>query len=300
MKENYYFSHDSNALTDPKILSMRCDYGMEGYGIFWAIVEMLRVQEEYKLELNKLNFNALKMLCMTQTDIEEFVNKCIKEYSLFETDEKYFWSDSLCKRMEKKDDVKQKRKCAADKRWDKKETDTNAMQNDTNAMQMQCKQNANAMQNDTKESKEKESKENKEKDIINTSCSEPKGSKLEEEIIIELTLNDKSKYPVCNADIEKWGELYPAVDVIQELRKMEGWIEANPQRRKTKTGIKRFINSWLSKVQDKGGNLVGMPHSTTLSNTRKQSKFINYEQRDWDFEKLNRLKAEILERNTKK
>lgn len=272
MKENYYFSHDSNALTDPKILSMRCEYGMEGYGIFWAIVEMLRVQEEYKLELNKLNYNALKMLCMTQIDIEDFINKCINEYSLFETDEKYFWSDSLCERMEKKDDVRQKRKSAADKRWDKKEIDTNAVQNDTNAMQMQCKQNANAMQNDTKERKEKERKENKEKDFINTSCSEPKGSKPEEEIIIELTLNDKSKYPVYKEDIERWVELYPAVDVIQELRKMEGWIEANPQKRKTKTGIKRFINSWLSKEQDKGGNLVGMPHSTTLSNMPKQFK----------------------------
>ena len=28
-KDAYYFSHDSNALTDPKILSMRCDYGLE-------------------------------------------------------------------------------------------------------------------------------------------------------------------------------------------------------------------------------------------------------------------------------
>ena len=105
MKDSYYFSHDSNALTDPKILSMRCDYGMEGYGVFWAVIEMLRVQEEYRLELNKLNFNALKMLCMTQIDIEEFVSKCISEYELFETDGKYFWSESLCGRMEKKDDV---------------------------------------------------------------------------------------------------------------------------------------------------------------------------------------------------
>lgn len=30
-KDTYYFSHDSNALIDPKILAMRCDYGIEGY-----------------------------------------------------------------------------------------------------------------------------------------------------------------------------------------------------------------------------------------------------------------------------
>lgn len=28
-KETYYFSHDSNAITDTKILNMRSDYGLE-------------------------------------------------------------------------------------------------------------------------------------------------------------------------------------------------------------------------------------------------------------------------------
>ena len=65
------------------------------------------------------------------------------------------------------------------------------------------------------------------------------------------------------------------------------------------TGIKKFINSWLSKVQDKGGNLVGMPRTTTLSDTRNTNKFINYEQRSWDFNTLNKLKSELLERSSK-
>lgn len=34
-KDAYYFSHDSNALTDPKILSMRCDYDLER---LWSIL----------------------------------------------------------------------------------------------------------------------------------------------------------------------------------------------------------------------------------------------------------------------
>ena len=119
----------------------------------------------------------------------------------------------------------------------------------------------------------------------------------QEEAVIELTLNDKSQYTVYKTDIDRWSELYPAVDVIQELRKMAGWIEANPKKRKTRTGIKKFINSWLSKVQDKGGNLVGMPRTTTLSNTGKPNRFINYEQRSWDFNALDKLKSEILERS---
>ena len=69
--------------------------------------------------------------------------------------------------------------------------------------------------------------------------------------IITLTLNDKTEYPVTEEQVEEWTKLYPAVDVMQELRKMKGWLDANPSRRKTKKGILRFINSWLSKEQDR-------------------------------------------------
>lgn len=35
-KDVYYFSHDANALSDPKILAMRCDYGFESYRIIFC------------------------------------------------------------------------------------------------------------------------------------------------------------------------------------------------------------------------------------------------------------------------
>lgn len=70
-------------------------------------------------------------------------------------------------------------------------------------------------------------------------------------VVISITLNDKTEYPITEADIEGWKELYPAVDIMQELRKMKGWADANPTKRKTKTGIKRFINAWLAKEQDR-------------------------------------------------
>ena len=70
-------------------------------------------------------------------------------------------------------------------------------------------------------------------------------------VVISIILNDKTEYPITQADVEGWKDLYPAVDVMQELRKMKGWADANPQKRKTKAGIKRFINAWLSKEQDR-------------------------------------------------
>ena len=51
----------------------------------------------------------------------------------------------------------------------------------------------------------------------------------------------------------KWSQLYPNVDVLQQLRNMAGWCDANPTKRKTRGGIKRFIAAWLAREQDKGG-----------------------------------------------
>ncbi|AHF11497.1 MULTISPECIES: hypothetical protein [Dehalobacter] len=71
--------------------------------------------------------------------------------------------------------------------------------------------------------------------------------------VISLILNDKSEYGIAEAKIAEWSKLYPAVDVQQELRKMKGWLDANPSKRKTRSGILRFVNNWLSKERDRGG-----------------------------------------------
>lgn len=61
------------------------------------------------------------------------------------------------------------------------------------------------------------------------------------------------EFPLTQEDVDKWAELYPAVDVPQEIRAMIGWLDANPSRRKTVSGAKRFANNWLSKAQNQGG-----------------------------------------------
>lgn len=71
--------------------------------------------------------------------------------------------------------------------------------------------------------------------------------------VIVLPLNDGTGYEVSQEQSQEWAGLYPAVDVIQQLRNMKGWLDANPTRRKTRKGVLRFINSWLAKEQDRGG-----------------------------------------------
>jgi predicted phage replisome organizer len=70
--------------------------------------------------------------------------------------------------------------------------------------------------------------------------------------VISLILNTKKEYPIFQKQVDEWQSLYPAVDIISELRKMLGWLNANPTKRKTKHGILRFVNNWLAKQQDKG------------------------------------------------
>lgn len=71
---------------------------------------------------------------------------------------------------------------------------------------------------------------------------------------IEISLNDKSKYDVPLEDIALWEETYPAVDVKGELKRMIAWLDSNPTKRKTRRGVKKFINGWLARTQDKGGS----------------------------------------------
>jgi len=55
-------------------------------------------------------------------------------------------------------------------------------------------------------------------------------------------------------DILAWQQAYKKVDVYGELDAMACWCEANPSKRKTKKGIKRFVNSWLNRANQAGGS----------------------------------------------
>jgi UDP-2,3-diacylglucosamine pyrophosphatase LpxH len=79
---------------------------------------------------------------------EDCIKKLINEFDLFELDEQYFWSESLLKRMELKEERSEKARESAKKRWNR--------DIDANAMRTHSERNADAMQ--LKESKVKEIK----------------------------------------------------------------------------------------------------------------------------------------------
>ena len=72
--------------------------------------------------------------------------------------------------------------------------------------------------------------------------------------VIDLPLVDGTDYGVTREFADEMTKLYPAVDVMQALNAMRGWLIDNQSTRKTKSGIKRFVTSWLAREQDRGGN----------------------------------------------
>lgn len=67
-------------------------------------------------------------------------------------------------------------------------------------------------------------------------------------------LKDGTEYPVYTSLVLEYQQTYPNVDVYSEVNKMKLWLDSNPQKQKTKVGIKRFMNSWISRASEKGGN----------------------------------------------
>lgn len=61
----------------------------------------------------------------------------------------------------------------------------------------------------------------------------------------------QGEHAVTDADLAEYASLFPALDVLQELRSMRAWLLANPSNRKTARGIKRFIANWLTRSQDR-------------------------------------------------
>ena len=121
-----YFSHDVSALSDPKIMIMISLHGMVSYAWWWILIERLAVEEDCKLPYNKFTFAGLAVTFqisdnlefwkqneanassneaneapLKQTDLARFfIDSLIEDCNLLQTDGEYFWSPSLLKRSQ--------------------------------------------------------------------------------------------------------------------------------------------------------------------------------------------------------
>jgi len=125
-KDAYYFSHDSNSRQDPKISALRSKFGWAGYGLFWAIIEVLRDQPDYSYPNGLLYGLALAVGFDNNNpygpDIKfkDFIDFLI-EIGLLIDDGKSIFSQSLINRMnalaEYRSKLSEAGKIGAKKRW---------------------------------------------------------------------------------------------------------------------------------------------------------------------------------------
>ena len=142
-----YFNHDSTARNDYRIIKLRAKLGYEGYGVFWALLELLFTEE------NKI--------CTSQYDILSYGLQCdpsvlkqvIEDFDLFVIEDGCFYSRRLNKQIDEINSKSIKAKESASKRW-----------NNANAIQSHTDRNASKVKH-TKEDKTKANKSNYYNDI---------------------------------------------------------------------------------------------------------------------------------------
>lgn len=154
-----------------------------------------------------------------------------------------FMARSIDAGQEKRKSISEARRKAIQARWDKDKQ----IQDDTN--------NTNVLfeiQSDTEQEQEQEHEHEVTKvtSLAQTADAVSAGGAEQTPAVITIPLNTGPEYPITQAQVDEWVKLYPAVDVMQELRNCRAWNISNPTKRKTRGGILRHVNSWLSRQQD--------------------------------------------------
>lgn len=121
MKGAFYFPHDYNARNDPKIIKLMRVHGLAGVGAFWCIVEQL-YQNGGTLPLEECESIAFAL----HEDVN-CITSVVQDFGLFHNDGTCFWSDSVNKRINRRQEIAESRKKAAETRW-----------KNANAQQEQC------------------------------------------------------------------------------------------------------------------------------------------------------------------
>lgn len=171
-KETFWFRHDYDAADDDKTMLLIEQLGLEGYGIYWILIEKLRGRKDYKMP-----FSVVPSLARRYMTTPEKMKTVIMQYGLFEYDDDgFFYSVSLIERMTALEDLKNKRSIAGkignQKRWGK-ESETPQLELFI-ANESQCDSNAIASYRDKnridkniiKEKEDKSSKKKEEDDFV--------------------------------------------------------------------------------------------------------------------------------------
>lgn len=107
-KDAYYFPHFCNARHDRKIKRLRKELGIEGYAIYFMLLEILREQVDFSYPLSDVD-----LLSEEIGTSEQKINVVIGNYKLFELDKnQHFFSPKLIEYLQPWLNMKEQRKLA--------------------------------------------------------------------------------------------------------------------------------------------------------------------------------------------
>ena len=150
-KDAYYFPHFSNARHDRKVKRVIKELGVEGYGIYFMLLEVLREQTTLCYPMSDIDLLADEF-----GTSEQKVRTVICNYCLFDvTKDEMFFSPKQIEYLQPYFEKSQRARNAALIRWNSQPQLTEGKDVNANAKQMQCSGNASKV----KYSKVKYSKE---------------------------------------------------------------------------------------------------------------------------------------------
>jgi hypothetical protein len=135
---NNYFPHDSNARNSDKLIPLRAKYKLEGYGVYYMLLERLREEPDYT------SIKDYNMLAFDFRFGSELVKSVIEDFGLFSLtgDGTRFYSEGFLKRMSWKDEKSEKARESAKVRWKKVEKMRTHDKTDANALRTHDKMDA--------------------------------------------------------------------------------------------------------------------------------------------------------------
>ena len=106
-----YFPHDSNARNDIKLIKLRAKYGYEGFGVYFALIELL-FTEDNKLCIDDYDTLAFGLNCNA-----DILKDIILNFDLFIVDDNCFYSKRLTNTLDEINKRSLKASENAKKRW---------------------------------------------------------------------------------------------------------------------------------------------------------------------------------------
>lgn len=221
-----WIKHQTATRRDERIARLIASHGMDGYGLYWAVQEIIAEKMEGSSPSCSVSYPVSIWANQLSTPPQQVLKRLswLLQVGLIElsrSDQEIIITNT--KLLKYRDEYSRKSGHAKEKVAPDTELDTEA---------------------DTKTDK---------KPIAR--------SVSPEELAGTLPLIGNREYQVSKSQIANWQKAFPGVNVKQELIKFKEWCEANPDKKKTERGIARAIFRWLDNAQNShGGKTNGKPN----------------------------------------